>query len=119
MRLFEKKTMNVYWLDGYVQYPFDVGADMLEMAGKDMEASKATIPAAHFDGNWCNVVDRNGRGVDRLDFLLYVVPTLLIPRLNADRTARHIKTILNQLVIACHICLQWEITEDERKLVRQ
>jgi hypothetical protein len=120
IRLFEWGTKNVYKYDQYTtNYPFDIGRGMLEMAGQDMEASRRTIPRTHFDGNWKNPLNGTPRGVDRLDFLLYIVPTLLIPRISPGRDGEPVKTIMNKLVIACHLALQWKIEPGELVLIER
>jgi hypothetical protein len=98
------------------RYPFELEGVTLSKVGLAMVSSRPDIPLAHFDGNWGNPVERaNARAVDWLDFLLYVLPTLLIPAL-VNKTA---KKVLNNLVMACHICQQWEIRPDEVNFVRK
>lgn len=84
-----------------------------------MLASQTTIPRTHFDGNWRNALTGSARGVDRLDFLLYIVPTLLIPRMNSSRTAEEPKRLLNQVIKACHLCMQWKIDTDELEFIER
>jgi hypothetical protein len=85
----------------------DVGADMVR--------SRSGIPLQHFDGNWGNIIDRsNARAVDWLVFLLYVVPTLLIPQL----VSKDAKKALNNLIMACHISLRWEVRPGDPDFVR-
>jgi hypothetical protein len=119
MKLFDPLNKNDFVIDQHVNYPLEIGPKMLEKAGEDMAASKSLIPRSHFDGSWDNVVAKTGRGVDRLDFLLYVTPTLLIPRMKSGRTSdvTEPKKIMNQLIIACHLCLQWNISQEERALI--
>jgi hypothetical protein len=88
------------------------------MAGEDMSASRRYIPRMHFNGKWDNLMARRGgRAVDYMDFLLYVVPTLLIPRMNSDRIAQPTKTIMNNLIIACHLSTRWDITHEDISFV--
>jgi hypothetical protein len=120
IRLFTPIRTNMYVLDQDFasNYPFDIGR-MLAKAGEDMKASQSSIPRTHFDGVWEDILKRSGRAVDRLDFVLYVVPTLVIPRMNSARTARRAKTIMNQLIKACHLCLQWEIQPEDVVLIKR
>lgn len=48
------------------------------------------------------------RAVDWLDFLLYVVPTLVVPYLPSTSA----KKALLALVKGCALALQWRLTED-------
>jgi hypothetical protein len=120
IRLFEKKSTNLYIIDQHcTTYPFETDGNMLKHASQDMESSRSKIPRTHFDGNWKNVLGGHARGVDRLDFVLYVVPTLLIPRLQPGRTGERIRTVMNNLIIACHLALQLEITSEEIGLIKR
>jgi hypothetical protein len=97
------------------KYPFYLDGVKLADAGKDMLLSRKGVPSGHFDGSWDDNVARSGRAVDKLDFLLYIVPTLLIPYIS-DKTARK---ALNCLVLAIHMCLQWEFTTADRKNIER
>ncbi|SAM03223.1 hypothetical protein, partial, partial [Absidia glauca] len=61
-------------------YPFDLGDLELTKVGEAMALSKPDIPVGHFDGNWDDIVKYpNARAVDWINFVLFVVPTLLAP----------------------------------------
>jgi hypothetical protein len=100
-------------------YPFYVPDKTLVKAGQQMRLSRRTIPTDHFSGNWDDIIARPGRAVDWLDFLLYIVPTLVIPRISDAPAGRIAKEKLNNLMIACHLCLQHEITKDEISFVKR
>jgi hypothetical protein len=96
-------------------YPFALDRGVtLGRVGDDMVRSRSGIPLQHFDGNWGNIVARsNARAVGWLVFLLYVVPTLLIPQL----VSRDAKKALNNLIMACHISLRWEVRPGDADFV--
>ncbi|CAO3618584.1 unnamed protein product [Mucor hiemalis] len=90
-------------------YPFTIDKKQLLAAGKSIDASRAHIPVS-FQGSWDNIINKldGVRAVDYLDFLLFVVPTLLVPLLQKNKT----RTAVMNLVQGCSIALQWELTED-------
>ncbi|KAI8969555.1 hypothetical protein BDB01DRAFT_732242 [Pilobolus umbonatus] len=92
-------------MDGYT---FKVDHQKLAAAGKMIEESRRKIPVS-FQGSWDNLISRTSgaRAIDFLDFLLYVVPTLIVP-LFEDKNVR---LALLKLVRGCAIALQWELTE--------
>lgn len=69
--------------------------------------SRVTIPTS-FDGNWEQAKGHN-RAVDWLDFLLYIIPTLVIHQLKN----REAKDALMNLVYGCSIALQWSISKSD------
>ncbi|KAG1438663.1 hypothetical protein G6F56_012567 [Rhizopus delemar] len=76
-----------------------------------MDESRCNIPLA-FSGCFKGINEKstNGyRSVDWLDFLMYAVPTLVVPLLHSKST----QDAVSALVRACGVALQWEITEDE------
>ncbi|CAO3593785.1 unnamed protein product [Absidia cylindrospora] len=86
-----------------------------------MKASRSSIPRKHFDEKWDDIIARNrGRAVDDLDFLLYVVPTLLIPKMNSTRSsaAHTAKEVLNNLIIACHLCIRWTVEKEDLEFIK-
>ena len=84
-----------------------VKKDLLEV-GKCIEASRSKIPVS-FQGSWDNLIVKTdgARAVDFLDFLLFVIPTLIVP-LFRNTSARR---ALLSLVKGCAIALQWELDE--------
>ena len=76
--------------------------------GKCIEMSRSKIPVS-FQGSWDNLIAKTdgARAVDFLDFLLFVVPTLIVPLF---RSAPVRRALLN-LVKGCAIALQWELTD--------
>ncbi|CAO3631617.1 unnamed protein product [Mucor hiemalis] len=91
------------------KYPFAIDKKQQLAVGKSIDASRAHIPV-FFQGSWDNIIEKldGVRAVDYLDFLLYVVPTLLVPLLPKNKT----RTAVMNLVQGCSIALQWELTED-------
>ncbi|SAM02685.1 hypothetical protein, partial, partial [Absidia glauca] len=96
-------------------YPFDLGDLELTKVGEAMALSKPDIPVGHFDGNWDDIVKYpNARAVDWINFVLFVVPTLLAPSLHYSNT----REILNNLIIAMHLCLSWKVDQEDRIFIQ-
>lgn len=74
---------------------------------KKIYNTRVDIPSA-FEGSWDSAVGFY-RAVDYLDFLLYAVPTIVLP-LVVDLGARN---ALMNLVNGCSISLQWNISESD------
>ena len=90
-------------------YPFYIPKRSLVSIGKSITESRQYIPTS-FQGSFDNVFAKTEgtRAVDWLDFLLYIVPTLVVPYL-PNRTVQ--KAVLS-LVKGCSLALQWELTEE-------
>ncbi|OAD70453.1 hypothetical protein PHYBLDRAFT_70627 [Phycomyces blakesleeanus NRRL 1555(-)] len=88
------------------RYPFALDVS-LEDIDKAICASRADIPA-DFTGTWRSLKESNGKrkAVDWIDFLLFVVPTIVVDHFVFDRT----KAAVMKLVTACRISQQWRIT---------
>jgi hypothetical protein len=82
----------------------------LASIGLAMEKSKQYIPSV-FSGNWSNVKNHHGnyRAVDWFDFLLFVVPTLIIPNLRNQASAYAV----NCLVQGISIAASWAVRSNE------
>ena len=92
-------------------YPFNLDNSDFTVIQKSMDESRCNIPLA-FSGCFKGINEKstNGyRSVDWLDFLMYAVPTLVVPLLHSKST----QDAVSALVRACGVALQWEITEDE------
>lgn len=91
-------------------YTFDIPEHKLVEIGSLIEGSRATIPSV-FSSKWENLIKQSGgnRGVDWIDFLLYMVPTLFVPALTHEAT----KKPLLLLSKACARALKWEITSTD------
>lgn len=91
-------------------YTFDIPEDKLLEIGSLIEASRSTVPSM-FSSKWENLIKQSGgnRGVDWIDFLLYMVPTLFVPALTHTAT----KKPLLLLSKACARALKWEITSTD------
>ncbi|KAG2193951.1 hypothetical protein INT47_003521 [Mucor saturninus] len=89
-------------------YTFKVSKKQLELVGDCITKSRANIPVS-FQGSWDNLLSKidGARAIDFLDFLLYVVPTLLVPLF--EKTS--VRKALLMLSRGCAIALQWELTD--------
>lgn len=88
-------------------YTFQLSSDNKNIFGvidSRVNNSRVDIPSA-FEGTWSSSVGIS-RAVDYLDFLLYIVPTIMIPLIKND----HCKSVLMNLVDGCSIALQWRIS---------
>ena len=97
-------------------FTFDIPKARLFELGKLIEVSRATIPTT-FDSNWENPIENSGgiRGVDWIDFLLYMIPTVFVPAL----TNNSAKKPLLLLSKACALALKWTITQDELLAIKE
>ncbi|OAD71971.1 hypothetical protein PHYBLDRAFT_146954 [Phycomyces blakesleeanus NRRL 1555(-)] len=87
-------------------YPFALDVS-LEDINKAICASRANIPA-NFTGMWRSLKEFNGKrkAVDWIDFLLFVVPMIVINHFVFD----HTKAAVMNLVTAYRIAQQWRTT---------
>lgn len=89
------------------QYTFGLNArddTIIKKIDEKVKQSRVYIPSA-FEGTWDGGVGI-GRAVDYLDFLLYIVPTIVLPLVQNNET----KCALMELVEGCSIALQWRIS---------
>jgi hypothetical protein len=91
-------------------YTFNIPKSKLSEIGILVERSRSTIPST-FASKWENPIIQSGgnRGVDWIDFFLYMVPTLFVPALT-HRAARKPLLCLSK---ACAAVLKWEVKEDD------
>ncbi|OAD75362.1 C2H2-type zinc finger transcription factor [Phycomyces blakesleeanus NRRL 1555(-)] len=91
------------------EYPFHIPRADLVTIGNCITSSRKYIPTS-FQGSFDNVFAKidGTRAVDWLDFLLYLVPTLVMPYL----PNRAVKTALLSLVKGCALTLQWMLTSE-------
>ena len=91
-------------------YPFYISKQDLAKIATSISNSTKYIPTS-FQGNFENVISssESARAVDWLDFLLYVVPTTVVPCLPSDKCK---KAVLS-LVRGCSLALQWKLTEED------
>ncbi|KAG2191239.1 hypothetical protein INT47_012016, partial [Mucor saturninus] len=89
-------------------YTFKVSKKQLELVGDCITKSRANIPVS-FQGSWDNLLSKidGARAINFLDFLLYVVPTLLVPLFEK----KSVRKALLMLTRGCAIALQWEQTD--------
>ncbi|KAL0086416.1 hypothetical protein J3Q64DRAFT_1834229 [Phycomyces blakesleeanus] len=91
------------------RYTFSLKESDVKLAGRQIQYSRSNIPVS-FQGSWDNIIDkREGvRAIDYIDFLLYVISTLLVPLFTRQTTRK----ALLALVKGCSICLQWNLNEN-------
>ncbi|OAD68523.1 hypothetical protein PHYBLDRAFT_172950 [Phycomyces blakesleeanus NRRL 1555(-)] len=91
------------------EYPFFIPRTSLVTIGNCITSSRPYIPVS-FQGSFDNVFSKidGTRAVDWLDFLLYIVPTLVVPFLSN----RAVKTAVLSLVKGCALALQWTLTSE-------
>jgi hypothetical protein len=90
-------------------YSFYVPKSILLQVGTAIEETREFIPLS-FDGSFQDVIrkTRGTRAVDWLDFLLFIVPTLIVPNLSSRRA----KQAMLRLCRGCCLALQWKFTAD-------
>jgi hypothetical protein len=94
------------------EYTFDFQdvfrrAKPMEKISDHINMSRINIPTS-FQGSWDGLQGFN-RAVDWLDYLLYAIPTLVVPRLKHQRSKKAIMDLVN----GCAIALQWNITQTD------
>lgn len=98
-------------LDEYERelYPFFIDKHTMADIGNAIEATRQYIPVK-FEGSFLNIIKqtRGTRAVDLGDFLLYLVPTLIVPRLGTRDAQRAVL----KLVRGCAISLKWDLSFD-------
>ena len=111
-KLIDPETNDFYKAVGSSTYSFEVDSvysarEFISKVGEWINASKVTFPTA-FDHSFDR---RKGyyRAVDWRQFLLYIVPTMIVPRLLHAETQK----ALMKLVYAVSISLQKSISERE------
>ncbi|KAJ1912845.1 hypothetical protein H4219_005447, partial [Mycoemilia scoparia] len=84
--------------------------NQISIISKSMKKSRAQIPTT-FYGIEKDIEIHSGyfRGVDWLDFLIYIVPSLVLEFLSDDLDKRAIA----HLVKGCSLALKWEISKPE------
>ena len=104
-RYYVKNAVGSYLKD---RYTFSLKKRDILLAGKCIELSRSKIPVS-FQGSWDNLLHKTdgARAIDYIDFLLYVVPTLLVPLFAKAATRK----ALLALVKGCAIALQWDLNE--------
>ena len=97
-------------------YTFHILKNDLIEIGNLVELSRATVPTT-FSSKWENPIEQSGgnRGVDWIDFLLHMVPTVFLPALTNDNA----KKPLLSLTKACAVVLKWRITENDLSMVKK
>lgn len=97
-------------------YTFDIPKGKLMEIGELVQQSRMTVPTT-FSSKWENPIVQSGgnRGVDWIDFLLYMVPTLFVPALSNSNA----KKPLLFLAKACAVSLKWTITEGDLLMVKK
>ncbi|SAL96241.1 hypothetical protein, partial, partial [Absidia glauca] len=97
-------------------YPFSLDDLEIKSVGNDMLLSRPNIPLSFFHGNWDNIEKhQSARAVDWMDFLLFVVPTLVIPSVHLSIAREK----LNNLIISVHLCLSWELSPSDILFIKE
>ena len=96
-------------------YPFLISKANLKRIGECITQSRQTIPVS-FQGSFHNVFEKieGTRAVDWLDFLLYIVPTLVVPYLPTVAS----KKATLALVKGCALSLQWDISPEQIEQIK-
>lgn len=97
-------------------FSFEISKDKLIEIGNFIELSRPTVPTT-FSSKWENPIEQSGgnRGVDWIDFLLYMVPTTFVPALQHHNA----KKPLLFLCKACAVALKWRITKDDLTMMKK
>ena len=90
-------------------YPFFIEKRTMEEIGQQIESTRKYLPVA-FEGSFLNIIKqtRGTRAVDYNDFMLYIVPTLIVPKIRT----RAAQQAIIKLVRGCSIALQWKLSID-------
>ena len=96
--------------DAFSTYPFYITASDLNVIGTCITNSRKFIPVS-FQGSFQNVIQsiEGMRAVDWLDYLLYIVPTIVVPCLPNEDSRK----AMLALVRGCALALQWELNEQD------
>lgn len=91
-------------------YPFFIEKHTMEEIGQQIESTRKYLPVA-FEGSFLNIIKqtRGTRAVDYNDFMLYIVPTLIVPKIRT----RAAQQAIIKLVRGCSIALQWKLSIDD------
>lgn len=105
-RFYFTDSDNLLCKDGY---PFYIHKDDLENIGASIENSRSHIPVS-FQGSFDNIIAKieGTRAFDWLDYLLYIVPTIVVPYLRGSA----VKKAVLALVKGCSLALQWTLTSE-------
>ncbi|SAM09683.1 hypothetical protein [Absidia glauca] len=110
LALFQPSQSNPMVVDGDNRrnYPFFLGPLMMSSVGQDMLCSQPDIPESFFNGIWDDIDKYPGsaRAVDWMDFLLFAVPTLIVPSLHHSDA----RQVINNLIKSIHLCLSWKLS---------
>ncbi|KAI8093610.1 uncharacterized protein BX664DRAFT_111023 [Halteromyces radiatus] len=97
------------------KFPFFLDGIKLVNVGEAMLSSRCNIPFDIFGGNWNDIIARKGRAMDWMDFLLFVVPTLILSHI-LDKKAQE---VTHDMLLACHLCLRWEVRPCDLSFIRR
>jgi hypothetical protein len=102
--------------DSRRNYPFFLGTLMMSAVDQDMLRSQPDIPGSFFNGIWGDIDKYPGsaRAVDWMDFLLFAVPTLIVPSLlHSDA-----REVINNLIKSIHLCLSWKLSSSQISFIK-
>ena len=91
-------------------YPFFVDKRTMEEIGQQIEETRKYLPVT-FEGSFLDMIKqtRGTRAVDYNDFMLYIVPTLIVSKIRT----RAAQQAITKLVRGCSIALQRKLSVDD------
>lgn len=99
-------------------YPFSISAANLNEITELVEKSRSTVPTTSFESTWSDPISGKShgyRGVEWIEALLFMVPTLFVPRLRYKRASKPILALCK----AASLMLQWCITSEDLKIIKR
>ncbi|KAG2204467.1 hypothetical protein INT47_005258 [Mucor saturninus] len=98
-----------------LHFTFGISKDKLIKIGNFIKLSRPTVPTT-FSSKWENPIEQSvgNRGVDWIDFLVYMVPTAFVPALLHN----NVKKPLLVLCKPCAVALKWRITREDLPMIK-
>lgn len=99
-------------------YPFYVSSEHLKEISSLVEKSRSTIPTSTFESSFTDPISGKShgyRGVDNIEALLYLIPTLFVPRLRYSRAKKPVLALCK----AASLILKWSISSDDLSMIER
>jgi hypothetical protein len=99
-------------------YPFDISSEDLKEITFLVETPRSTIPTFTFELSVTDPISGKShgyRGVDNIEALLYLIPTLFAPRLKYSRAKKPVLA----LCMAASLILKWNIDSDDLSIIER
>ncbi|CEP09925.1 hypothetical protein, partial, partial [Parasitella parasitica] len=99
-------------------FPFYISSTYLQEIAELVEISRSTIPTSHFESVFTDPISGKAhgyRGVDNIEALLYLIPTLFVPRLQHERSKKPILALCK----AASLMLKWQINANDLSLIER